>query len=165
MNEINNISFTLNSTFDGLGIYYIYNSPSCDESYLVLSDSVNIINGTAIINIEGPLLLNDIISIKFIDSKGCEVCEDFGVEVTTTTTSTTTQQPVLYYTLDSCDPEEPPYSTTIAPAGLNQIYILPVQPEPIYYIWNGVEPTSSSEIFNPSLQIVTGVFGCDNIPL
>ena len=90
MNEINNISFKVNSTFDGEGQYYIYNSPSCNESDIVLSGTTNIVNGSSVVNINQPLMLNENISIKFIDIKECIVCEDFEVIVPTGTTTTTT---------------------------------------------------------------------------
>ena len=82
-----------------------------------------------------------------------------GVETTTTsTTSTTTQLPV-YYILDACDEGEPPYSTVIQPADINQLYILPIGE--IFYIWNGAT-TQTTEILNPNIQIVSGQFGCPN---
>jgi len=89
MSQVDNISFKLNSTFDGTGKYFIYNSSSC-EGDLVLSGSTNIINGTSTVNINQPLNLNQNISIQFIDSKKCDVCEDYEITTTTTTTTSTT---------------------------------------------------------------------------
>lgn len=80
MVEIDNISFKLNSTFNGEGEYYIYNSSSC-ESDLVLSGTTIISNGSSVVNINQPLNLSENISIKFIDIKGCIECQDYELTI------------------------------------------------------------------------------------
>jgi hypothetical protein len=81
MTEVNNISFKLNSSYDGIGSYFLYNGPGCDDPDLILTGSVNIINGSSIININQTLLLNNTISLKFIDNKGCIICEDYEIDI------------------------------------------------------------------------------------
>ena len=73
------LSFNLNSSYNGLGFYYIYNSASCNENDLILSGSTTIFNNSSNINIGLEETPNNIISIKFIDSKGCEVCENYNI--------------------------------------------------------------------------------------
>jgi len=107
MSEIGNISFNVNSTFDGEGVYRIFNEPGCNLSDLILSGTTNIINDTANVNITEPLNLNENISIEFIDSKGCDVCNDFEITIptgTTTTTSTTTMEPISFNTYYLAEP-------------------------------------------------------------
>lgn len=129
MNEINNISFKLNSTFDGEGQYLIYNSPSCNESDIVLSGTTNIVNGSSVVNINQPLMLNENISVKFIDIKECPVCEDFEVIVptgttTTSTTSTTTQCVNTKYTVKRCsDDQEFTFITAGLSLQISEVYI------------------------------------------
>jgi hypothetical protein len=99
MIEIDNISFRVNTRFDGLGKYFIYNSPSCNESDIVLSGTTNIINGSSVVNINQPLMLNENISIKFIDIKECPVCENYNIIIPTgETTTTTTMEPISFNT-------------------------------------------------------------------
>jgi hypothetical protein len=91
MSKTGNISFDVNSIYDGEGIYLIYNAPECDESYFILSGITNIVSGSTSVNISEPLNLNENISIKFIDSEICVVCQNFEITTgSTTTTSTTT---------------------------------------------------------------------------
>jgi hypothetical protein len=128
MIEIDNISFRVNSTFDGIGNYYIYNSSLCDISDFILSGTTNIVNGSSVVNINQPLLLNNNISIKFIDIKECNVCEDFELIVPTgeTTTSTTTQQQCVNteYTVKRCsDDQEFTFITAGLSLQINEVYI------------------------------------------
>lgn len=78
MVEIDNIKFRLNSTYNGNGQYIIYNNIDCDGD-IVLSGSTTIVNGTSLVTINQALILNDNISIKFTDIKGCEICENYNV--------------------------------------------------------------------------------------
>jgi len=113
MSETGNISFNVNSTFDGEGVYRIFSEPGCDLFYLILSGTTNIVNGTANINIT-ELSLNENISIEFIDSKGCDVCNDF--EITISTTSTTTLEPITTTTsTTTVEPTTTTSTTTLEP--------------------------------------------------
>lgn len=94
---IETLSFNLNSSFNGVGTYYIYNSPSC-QTDLILSGTTNIVNNTSNIVITDSIEYNQNISIKFIDSKGCDVCGDFEITPTTTTTTTTSTTTTLINT-------------------------------------------------------------------
>jgi hypothetical protein len=112
MSETGNISFNVNSTFDGEGVYRIFSEPGCDLFYLILSGTTNIVNGTANINIT-ELSLNENISIEFIDSKGCDVCNDF--EITISTTSTTTVEPTTTTSTTTVEPTTTTSTTTLEP--------------------------------------------------
>lgn len=78
MAQIDNIKFRLNSTYDGTGQYIIYNNIDCDGD-IVISGSTTISGGTSLVTINQPLILNDDISIKFTDIKGCEICENYNI--------------------------------------------------------------------------------------
>jgi hypothetical protein len=80
MININNIKFRLNTVFDGLGTYIIYNDTDCSGS-IVLSGTTNIISGSNLVNINEQLSLNENISIKFIDNKGCNICENYNISI------------------------------------------------------------------------------------
>jgi hypothetical protein len=116
MSETGNISFNVNSTFDGVGVYRIFSEPGCDLSDLILSGTTNIINGTANVNIT-ELTLKENISIEFIDSKGCDICNDF--EITISTTSTTTAEPTTTTTTSTTTLE--PTTTTTSTTTLEPI--------------------------------------------
>jgi hypothetical protein len=73
-----------------------------------------------------------------------------------------TGQPSIefYYTLNSCIPGYPNYSTTQAPTGLNNRYILLGQ-VPIFYTWNNNNPTNyPTHPVNPDMEIMVNIFGC-----
>ena len=75
-----------------------------------------------------------------------------------TTTTTTTEGP-LYYTLNSCDPGDPLYDTTITPILTNQRYVDPISGN--FWVWDNAAGTSSpQQTVNGSLQIVSGQSGC-----
>ena len=112
MSETGNISFNVNSTFDGVGVYRIFSEPGCDLSDLILSGTTNIINGTANVNIT-ELTLKENISIEFIDSKGCDICNDF--EITISTTSTTTVEPTTTTSTTTAEPTTTTSTTTVEP--------------------------------------------------
>lgn len=78
MTEIDNIKFRLNSTYNGTGQYIIYNSIDCVGD-IVTSGSTTIVNGTSLVTINEPLILNENISVKFTDIKGCEICENYNI--------------------------------------------------------------------------------------
>jgi hypothetical protein len=78
--------------------------------------------------------------------------------VSPTTTTTTTEGP-LYYTLNSCDPGDPLYDTTITPILTNQRYVDPISGN--FWVWDNAAGTSSpQQTVNSSLQIVSGQSGC-----
>ena len=75
-----------------------------------------------------------------------------------TTTTTTTEGP-LYYTLNSCNPGDPLYDTTITPLLANQRYVDPISGN--FWVWDNAAGTSSpQQTVNNSLQIVSGQSGC-----
>lgn len=75
-----------------------------------------------------------------------------------TTTTTTTAAP-LYYTLNSCNPGDPLYDTTITPLLTNQRYVDPISGN--FWTWDNAAGTSSpQQTVNSSLQIVSGQSGC-----
>jgi hypothetical protein len=75
-----------------------------------------------------------------------------------TTTTTTTEGP-LYYTLNSCNPGDPLYDTTITPILTNQRYVDPISGN--FWVWDNAAGTSSpQQTVNSSLQIVSGQSGC-----
>ena len=88
---------------------------------------------------------------------------------TTTTTTTTTEAPTttttttaapLYYTLNSCDPGDPLYDTTITPLLANQRYTDPSSGGR-FWTWDNAEGTSSpQQTVRVSMQIVLGQSGC-----
>lgn len=87
----------------------------------------------------------------------CDNYIDIVLTVPTTTTTTTT---VLYYSLNGCSESDAPYSTTIAPALVNQRYVLVGSPI-AYYVWNNNPGTPTPlTTHNPSIQIISGESGC-----
>lgn len=123
----------------------------------------NLQNGDYDIVLESSLgcIISGITETVGID---CDVSiSDFNFEpVTTTTTSTTTStttQPILYYDLQSCDTEDPLFSTTVVPEIPSQRYIDPQTQK--LWVWNNVPPTPTpTYTINNSLQLVTGIEGC-----
>jgi hypothetical protein len=80
-------------------------------------------------------------------------------EAPTTTTTTTTEGP-LYYTLNSCDPGDPLYDTTITPLLANQRYTDPSSGGR-FWTWDNAAGTSSpQQTVRASMQIVSGQSGC-----
>ena len=76
-----------------------------------------------------------------------------------TTTTTTTAAP-LYYTLNSCDPGDPLYDTTITPLLANQRYTDPSSGGR-FWTWDNAAGTSSpQQTVRVSMQIVLGQSGC-----
>jgi hypothetical protein len=66
----------------------------------------------------------------------------------------------LYYTLNSCIPGYPSYSTRQTPSGANQRYIL-LGTVPIFYTWNNQNPTNFiTHPENPDMEKMNGLFGC-----
>ena len=81
-------------------------------------------------------------------------------EAPTTTTTTTTTAAPLYYTLNSCDPGDPLYDTTITPLLANQRYTDPSSGGR-FWTWDNAEGTSSpQQTVRVSMQIVLGQSGC-----
>ena len=79
---------------------------------------------------------------------------------TTTTTTTTTTAAPLYYTLNSCDPGDPLYDTTITPLLANQRYTDPSSGGR-FWTWDNAAGTSSpQQTVRVSMQIVLGQSGC-----
>lgn len=92
--------------------------------------------------------------------KSTGLCENYIDIVLTVPTTTTTTTTVLYYSLNGCSESDPPYSTTIPPATLNQRYILFI-PSLSYYTWNNNPGTALPlTTHNPSINIVSGQSGC-----
>lgn len=158
---VNKVSFKINTSFDGPATYFIYESLDCTGT-LVTSGTTNIVNGSANVVVNNIDLSEDM-SIKAIDSKGCESCQAYNVEIAVClpfSGTATYVEPVqqIYYVVDACDESQPPYTTLLTPAALNQRYILP-GPNNYIYVWNGVTSFSDS-IFNGSIQRISGEFGC-----
>lgn len=92
--------------------------------------------------------------------KSTGLCDNYIDIVLTVPTTTTTTTTVLYYSLNGCSESNPPYSTTIPPALVNQRYIL-FTPSLAYYTWNNNPGTPLPlTTHNPSITIVGGSSGC-----
>lgn len=79
MSEVNRVNFTLNSVYDGNSTFHIFDNINCTGT-TVYSGSTNIIDGSSEVEINETLDIQNDVSIKFIDSKGCETCNNFFVE-------------------------------------------------------------------------------------
>jgi hypothetical protein len=67
--------------------------------------------------------------------------------------------PLLYYTLNPCNPGDPLFDTTITPTIANQRYVDPLSGN--FWVWdNGSGTTSPQQTINNSIQIVSGQSNC-----
>lgn len=159
---VNKIIFNINTSFDGIATYILYDTTGCTGTE-IYSGTTEVINGLAGVVIENTEITQNI-SVSVIDSNGCTTCSGFVVENTVECTpfngTATFIEPelVTYYVLNACDESQPPYSTLLVPDGIGQRYILPGSTN-YFYTWSGVESTSGS-IFNGSIQKITGEFNC-----
>jgi hypothetical protein len=77
---INKVIFTINSNFDGTSIYEIYEGLECTGSTITYSGTTNIVNGSSVVEID-DITLSENISIRVVDSNGCEVCQNQNVVI------------------------------------------------------------------------------------
>jgi hypothetical protein len=108
------------------------------------------------------LVPDDATEIRLTAIGVCSGSLNSSIDTTEFDSNPPTGQPTieLYYTLNSCIPGYPAYSTRQTPAGANQRYILLGQ-VPIFYTWNNQNPTNFiTNPENPDMELMVGLFGC-----
>jgi hypothetical protein len=108
------------------------------------------------------LVPDDAEEIRIVSVGVCTTALSSSIDTTEFDENPPTGQPTieLYYTLNSCIPGYPAYSTRQTPAGANQRYIL-LGTVPIFYTWNNNNPTNFiTHPENPDMELMVGLFGC-----
>lgn len=76
----NKVIFTVNTSFDGTVIYELYEGLECTGNTITYTGTTQVINGTSKVEIDN-ITLNENMSLRVIDSKGCELCENKNVVI------------------------------------------------------------------------------------